>query len=115
MITDDAAAQIYPYDTSAYSVERVQDPDLAGVTDLDTAGMSVDTTQFERPRVDSSRILQDTSRRARPRVIPPPVAAPPARADTPVVRETTPPAAPPPPPKAPPKDSSQDSLALRIY
>ena len=111
MITDEAAAQIYPYDTSAYSVERVHDPDLTGITDLDTAGVSVDTTQFERARVDSSRIRQDTSRRARPRVISPPVAAPPARADTPVVRET----APPPPPKAPPKDSSQDSLAIRIY
>ena len=115
MITDEAAAQIYPYDTSANSVERVQDPDLAGVTDMDTAGVSVDTTEFERPRVDSSRIRQDSLRRARPRVISPPVAAPPARADTPVVRQTTRPVAPPPPPKAPPKDSSQDSLAIRIY
>ncbi|MGE5749484.1 MAG: penicillin-binding transpeptidase domain-containing protein, partial [Gemmatimonas sp.] len=112
MITDEAAAQIYPYDTSAYSVERVHDPDLAGVADLDTADVSIDTTQFEPPRVDSSRIRQDTLRRGRSRVISPPVVAPPARADTPIVSE---PAAPPPPPKIPPKDSSQDSLAIRIY
>jgi membrane peptidoglycan carboxypeptidase len=94
-IYTDAMGQMYPYDTTS-RVETVTDPDLSDMPDLDTAQVSIDTTDIDTAVVQHPRPVE-------PPVVKPPVVKPP------VVRPT------PPPPTPTPRDTldslSTDSLS----
>lgn len=96
------------YDSAMSDVERVQDPDLMDMPDLDTADLTIDTAGLSEPELDSSRARRGDEARPRPPVVTPPVIRTPVRTDT-VVK--------PPEPVLPPlpEDSSKDSLTTRGY
>lgn len=87
---DSMAARMYPYDTTTSRIEAVTDPDLANMPDLDTAEVSIDTTDTEPQPV------------APPPEVKPPVVKPP------VVKPPTP----TPTPQPTPKDTLVDSLFI---
>jgi len=85
---DSMAAAMYPDDTITSRVEAVTDPDLAGMPDLDTAEVSVDTADIE------------------PEPVAPPPEVKPPEIKPPVVKPT-----PVPVPQPTPKDTTVDSLS----
>ena len=78
MLSDEMAAQMSAYD-SMYRVQTIDDPDLADMSQVDTATeVGDDTVIVDRPIVDSTRVRKPVQ----PPVVQPPVVQPPVPRDT---------------------------------
>ena len=78
MLSDEMAAQMSAYD-SMYRVQTIDDPDLADMSQVDTATeVGDDTVIVDRPIVDSTRVRKPVQ----PPVVQPPVVRPPVPPDT---------------------------------
>jgi penicillin-binding protein 1B len=106
MISEDMAAQMYPFDTAMVSAEVVQDPDEVNVSPEDTVMLEPDTVPVI-PRIAPPVIPPPV--RTEPQVVKPPVTSPPVSQPPVEQRPVVPPPVTLP---APRQDTATDSLSV---